>query len=96
MLPIAYFSFLLLMNSQRALGDATPTGGKRLLWNALMIVATLAASFGSAWGLYGKSMFGFPIGNVALAALAVMFVLGTVGFMNKQAEHKTAMKSATP
>ncbi len=34
MLPIAYFSFLLLMNSRRALGDSMPTGGKRLFWNA--------------------------------------------------------------
>ncbi len=31
MLPIAYLSFLLLMNSRRALGDSMPTGDKRLL-----------------------------------------------------------------
>lgn len=86
MLPIAYFSFLLLMNSKRALGDAAPTGGKRLVWNVLMIVATLAAGFGSAWGLYGKKMGSLPIGNIALAALAILLVLGTMGFLNKQKE----------
>ena len=90
MLPIAYFSFLLLMNSRRALGDAAPTGFKRLVWNVLMVLATLAAGFGSAWGLFGKQMkiYGneIPIGNIALGALAILLVLGTIGFMSKQSE----------
>ncbi|MGB7345538.1 MAG: divalent metal cation transporter [Pirellulaceae bacterium] len=88
MLPIAYFSFLLLMNSKRALGDAMPTGGKRIFWNALMFVATVVAGFGSAWGLFGKSMGSFPIGNIALGVLVVLLIVGLVGFLGKQAEHK--------
>jgi hypothetical protein len=88
MLPIAYLSFLLLMNSRRALGDSMPSGGKRVFWNTLMIIATAAATFGSVWGLRGKTMYDFPIGNVALGVLAVMLVLGVVGFFGKQAEHK--------
>ncbi len=88
MLPIAYFSFLLLMNSPRALGSSMPSGGKRVFWNVLMITATAVATFGSVWGLRDKSMNGFPIGNVALGVLAVMLVLGVVGFFGKQAEHK--------
>ena len=95
MLPIAYFSFLLLMNSKRALGDSMPTGGKRLVWNVLMTVATLAAGFGSAWGLFGKKMDlpgypGFPLGNCALAALAILLVMGLVGFLGKQKEQTQA------
>jgi Mn2+/Fe2+ NRAMP family transporter len=88
MLPIAYFSFLLLMNSRRALGDSMPTGAKRLFWNVLMIFATVVAGFGSAWGLRGKQMGIVPIGNIALVALAVLLILGLVGFLRKQAEHK--------
>lgn len=83
MLPIAYFSFLLLMNSKSLLGDAMPTGMRRLRWNALMIVATLVALFGSAWGLANKKLGSFPIGNVALGFLAVLLVLGFVSFMAK-------------
>lgn len=90
MLPIAYFSFLLLMNSRRALGDAMPTGGTRIFCNTLMIIATVVAGFGSGWGLIGKSMGSFPIGNVALGVLVVLLIVGLVGFIRKQAEHKRA------
>jgi hypothetical protein len=93
MLPIAYFSFLLLMNSRRALGDSMPTGMKRFVWNVLMIFATLVAGFGSVWGLRGKQMGSFPIGNIAIGALAVLLILGLVGFLGKQAEHKNDTSS---
>ncbi len=85
MLPIAYLSFLLLMNSKRTLGDSMPTGGKRLLWNVLMIFATCVAGFGSAWGLLSKGMIGY----VALAALAVMLFVGVIGFLMKESSHRT-------
>ncbi|TWU02391.1 divalent metal cation transporter [Stieleria varia] len=91
MLPIAYLSFLLLMNSKRAIGNAAPTGTSRVVWNALMIPATFVALFGSAWGLMGKTMGeSFPIGNIALGVLAVMLVLGVLGFLKKQKEHASA------
>jgi Mn2+/Fe2+ NRAMP family transporter len=86
MLPIAYLSFLLLMNSKQTLGDSLPTGGKRLFWNVLMIFATCVAGFGSAWGLLSKG----TIGYVALAALAAMLFLGILGFVKKESEHRTA------
>ena len=86
MLPIAYVSFLLLMNSKSVLGDAMPTGSKRVVWNALMILGTVVSAFASAWGLYGKKMYGFPIGIVALVFLAVLLVIGFVSFLQKQAK----------
>jgi hypothetical protein len=84
MLPIAYFSFLLLMNSKLTLGDSMPTGGKRLCWNVLMIFATGVAMSASIWGIYGKSMYGFPIGNVAIGLLVVLLVLGLMGFLKRE------------
>ena len=59
MLPIAYLSFLLLMNSKSLLGDAMPTGFNRLRWNLLMGFATLVATFGSVWGMMDKKLGGF-------------------------------------
>lgn len=86
MLPIAYVSFLLLMNSKTVLGDAMPTGRNRIIWNSLMISATVVSGFASAWGLYAKKMFGFPIGLVALGALAVLLIIGFVSFLQKQSK----------
>ena len=61
-----------------------PSGGKRLFWNLLMATAAAVAGFASAWGLIGKTMGEFPIGNVALGALGVLLVWGVVGFVGRQ------------
>src|SRR6056297_2824687 len=83
MLPIAYVSFFLLMNSKTVLGEAMPTGGQRVRWNLLMGVATFVALFASAWGLYGKRLGSFPIGNAALLLLAVLLLVGVGAFFKK-------------
>ena len=43
LLPIAYISFFLMMNSKRILGEEKPTGVVMWIWNALMIVAVIGA-----------------------------------------------------
>ena len=53
-LPIAYFTFYLLMNQRSLLGENIPRGGRRVLWNALMAVAAGLAAFGSIWSLWSK------------------------------------------
>jgi Mn2+/Fe2+ NRAMP family transporter len=54
LLPIAYFAFFLLMNQKTFMGNNMPTGGKRILWNVLMALASGAAAFGSVWSLWSK------------------------------------------
>jgi hypothetical protein len=83
MLPIAYVTFLLLMNSRHALGDAMPRGLARVRWNVLMMTATTIAFFGSVWGMRGKMLGDFPIGMVATIMLAVLLVVGVVSFVSK-------------
>ena len=80
LLPIAYFTFLLLMNSQSALKEHKPHGMRRVVWNSLMIFATIAASFASIWALSGR---GTP-GKFGLAGLALLFVLGLMGFLKNR------------
>ncbi|MEM6692461.1 MAG: divalent metal cation transporter, partial [Planctomycetota bacterium] len=79
MLPIAYVSFFLLMNSKSALGDSKPKGVQALVWNVLMGVATLAASFASVWGLSSKGIAGY----IGLAIVSIMLLLGVIGFAQK-------------
>ena len=84
MIPIAYFTFLLLMNSKTLLGDAKPTGRQALRWNILMTIATVIATAGSIWVLNGK---GTP-GKAGIAVLIVLFILGLAGFLKKSAKAK--------
>lgn len=85
MLPIAYFTFLLLMNSRSLLGDATPRGGRRLAVNAVMLIATLVAAAGSIWGIRDKVVAGVPVGGIGIAVLAVLGVVGLGGFLRREA-----------
>ena len=66
LLPIAYVTFFLMMNSRSLLGDAMPTGGRRLAFNLAMLVAIAAATVGAAlsiwtnigwWGVAAASGF---------------------------------------
>ena len=54
LLPIAYITFLLMMNSKSLLGDRRPEGSSLLRWNILMIIATVVATLGAAWASHGK------------------------------------------
>jgi len=54
LLPIAYVAFSLLMNQKAMLGDNMPQGGKRVLWNVLMIIATGIATLVSIWSLWSR------------------------------------------
>ena len=87
LIPIAYFTFFLMMNSRKVLGDQLPTGKSRLVWNVLMLLATGIATFGSVWVLSSKAHLDnwkgvIPTGGLVL--LFVLFVLGTVSFFKKE------------
>ena len=84
MLPIAYFAFLLMMNSKALLGDARPSGANRVKWNVLMIFATVVATLSSVWGIWPKAYNGIPMGKIGVAILAILFVLGLLGFLKNE------------
>ena len=72
LLPIAYITFFLMMNSRSLLGDALPTGGWRIVANLLMLAAILAASVGagmSIWANIGWIGVGLVAGLLVLAAV---------------------------
>lgn len=79
MIPIAYFTFFLLMNSSSLLGESRPRGAQAVKWNVLMAIATLIATGGSVWVLLGK---GTP-GMIGIGVLIALFILGLVGFIGK-------------
>lgn len=86
LIPIAYFTFFLLMNSKTALGAEMPTGARRLRWNGLMLLATGLVSFGAIWVTWqGVGVPGLKgiMSTSCLIVLAILFVLGTLGFLKK-------------
>ncbi|MBK1828019.1 divalent metal cation transporter [Haloferula rosea] len=87
LIPIAYFTFFLMMNSKKVLGENLPSGGKRVLWNTLMATATGIATLGSFWVLHGKTSLPGWQGAVAwggLGFLVLLFVVGTVSFLKNE------------
>ena len=72
LLPIAYITFFLMMNSRSLLGDALPQGRWRLAANVLMLVAILAASVGAGMSIWAN------IGWVGVGLVGVLIVLAIV------------------
>jgi Mn2+/Fe2+ NRAMP family transporter len=54
LIPIAYVTFILLMNQKSILGEDMPLGGKRIAWNILMIIATGVTTYISIWSLWSR------------------------------------------
>ncbi|MDB4615350.1 divalent metal cation transporter [Akkermansiaceae bacterium] len=84
LLPIAYFTFFLMMNSKKILGDKRPEGTSRIIWNILMIFATSMATIGSFTAVSHKRAFDLPIGMIGMWFLVILFVVGTVSFFIKE------------
>ena len=82
LIPIAYLTFFLLMNSRKVLGNNRPAGNARIVWNTLMVFATSIATFGSIWVLQGKAHFNSWQGIIPAAGLLLLVVLFTVGILS--------------
>lgn len=83
LIPIAYFTAFLLMNSRKTLGDKMPKGGYRILWNVLMVVSTSIATAGTVKVLLSKG----TMGQAGIAFLAILFLLGLFGFLANEKKH---------
>jgi hypothetical protein len=92
LLPIAYFTFLLMMNSRSLMKDQLPRGAKRVAINLVMIIATSVAAFASVWGIWSKKMVvggrSLPVGQAAVVILIALALLGTVSFVSKNSKHR--------
>ena len=51
LLPVAYITFLSMMNSKSLMGENMPTGGKRIAWNVMMSISTIVATALSLWSI---------------------------------------------
>jgi Mn2+/Fe2+ NRAMP family transporter len=84
LLPIAYIAFLLLMNQKAMLGENMPQGGKRILWNVLMVIATAIATLVSIWSLWSR------LGRWSIAIIAAFVGLILVVHFIQKAKRSAA------
>ena len=75
LLPIAYITFFLMMNSRSLLGDAMPTGFIRVLVNAVMILAISVATLGAGLSIWANVRW---FGVIAAGLFAVLVVIVNV------------------
>jgi Mn2+/Fe2+ NRAMP family transporter len=72
LLPIAYFTFFLMMNNRALMGREMLQGNKKMVMNLLMLVALGTAAFGAGWSIWSKIKWigvGLVVGFIALAVI---------------------------
>lgn len=92
LLPIAYFTFFMMMNSTTLMGAEKPTGGRMLIWNILMAVSVMGAVIAAGSAVWEKVTPTFDpaagsqdriVGAVVLAIAVVFILLVMAGFAVK-------------
>lgn len=78
LLPIAYVTFFLMMNSVNILGDDKPQGLAAWIWNGLMIAAVIGAVVAAYAAISGKIESSPAVGNTILIGLGI-YALALVG-----------------
>ena len=71
LLPIAYITFFLMINSKSLMGEALPQGNKRIVLNIAMLVALVAATIGAGWSIWSKAGW-WGVGVIALFVYATI------------------------
>ena len=80
LLPIAYVTFMLMMNSTKILGDDKPTGSSLTWWNILMGVSVLGAIAAAVTAIAGKASH--PVaGPVVITVGVILITLVLAGFL---------------
>src|SRR5690606_15632502 len=51
LMPISVLCFLLLMNNRNYMGEETPTGGKKAMWNLMLTASIVVLSIAGYFGL---------------------------------------------
>ncbi|MEO1617306.1 MAG: divalent metal cation transporter, partial [Planctomycetota bacterium] len=84
LLPIAYITFFLMMNSKGILGDEKPTGGRMMLWNVLMGFSVIGATVAAVSAIW-KEATTKPEAMPYIVGVLVLYTVAVIaGFFLKQ------------
>ena len=90
LIPVAYLSFFLLMNSKKVLGRERPSGGFRLIWNAGMLFALAIMGTAAVYVAWNKKWGDVAFGKYALIIYGVLLVIGHFHLKTTRLEKKVA------
>ena len=82
LLPIAYFTFFMMMNSKQLLGDDKPKGLSMVVWNVLMGVSVLGALAAAITAIQDKANDKTAGAAVVAVSIFYLFLVG-LGFFLK-------------
>ena len=89
LLPIAYVTFMLMMNSKKILGEDKPQGISLIAWNAVMGISVLGAVAAALTAIIDKGSH--PIAGPVVITIGVVFVVLTIGgFVFKSVRKETS------
>ncbi len=91
LLPIAYFTFFMMMNSKKILGDEKPTGMRMIVWNVLMIISVVGAVAAAGTAIMDKASDP-KAGKLVMGVAIVYILLVGIGFAFKRPDPETTEK----
>ena len=87
LLPFAYVTFVFLMNSNSLLGEEMPRGGRRFVWNVLMMIAAAIATIAATYMIWVKVRW------IGVVALALFVKLALLVWINGRRRSRTPIES---
>ena len=83
LLPIAYSTFFMMMNSKKLMGVERPEGERLTVWNILMGISVIGAFIAAGTAVYDKGSH--PVVGKTVTIVGVVFAIAlVVGFFKKK------------
>ena len=89
LIPVAYLSFFLLINSKKVLGRERPKGLGRVIWNIGLILSLGIMGTAAFYVAWNKSWGDVQFGRIALIGFGILLLIGHFGLQNKKLLKKT-------
>jgi hypothetical protein len=90
LIPVAYLSFFLLLNSKNVLGRERPTGMGRIIWNTGLILSIAIMGTAAFYVAWNKTWGDIPFGRFALVGFGILLLIGHFTLKNKKLERKVS------
>jgi len=84
LIPVAYLSFFLLINSKKVLGRERPKGLGRIIWNIGLLLSLSIMGSAAFYVAWNKSWGDIPFGRIALIGFGVLLLIGHFALQNKK------------